>query len=504
MKKIVNISTAFLFFIGILFAGCEKFLDKQPISQLSRELFWKTPKDADIWIAGMYDAMQKTLGNNFYLWGEVRADNEQLCGTGTGQLNFLSNTLNSSMGEVNWSNLYRTISSANFAIKYIPAIPGVAAPQIASQLAQAYAMRALMYFYSIRVWGPVPLITEPYEGADGQQKFFERSPVDIVKAQILSDIDNALKNFDGTMPSIFKFNTASTLALQTDVTMWFKDYPGAISASDKLIALNKYSLVSNQADWKRMFTDPATSTEAILNLYWDYLQDGGGNGVATFYGSGSNTNQYKLRQPLWDTLVARTTDARWWNMTDTLELYWIGAKAKVTYESYNLVSNNMKSCKFSVWDPAKVNTTYKYLGGYIYPNNIECQVYIPIYRYSDIMLLRAEALNKVGRATEAMDIVNTIRKRNGYMKTVTAINTTTTSKLEDAILLERQLELWGEGKRWFDLVRTDKVTLYMDQILKDRGISTGFGDVRRILFPIHSSVFEANPLIKQNDPYTQN
>jgi len=134
MKKILNTTTAILFLIGILFGGCEKFLDKQPISQLSRDLFWKTPKDADIWIAGMYDALQKTIGNNFYIWGEVRGDNEQLCGTGTGQLNFLSNTLNSSMGECNWSNLYRTISSANFAIKYIPTIPGVAAPQIASQL----------------------------------------------------------------------------------------------------------------------------------------------------------------------------------------------------------------------------------------------------------------------------------------------------------------------------------------------------------------------------------
>ena len=504
MKKILNTTTAILFLIGFLFAGCEKFLDKQPISQLSRELFWKTPKDADIWIAGMYDALQKTLGTNYYIWGEVRADNEQLCGTGTGQLNFLSNTLNSSMSEVNWSNLYRTISSANFAIKYIPTIPGVAAPQIASQLGQAYAMRALMYFYAIRVWGPVPLITEPYEGLDGQEKFYERSTVDKVKVQILSDIDNALKNFDGTTPSIFKLNTASTLALQTDVALWFKDYQNAITSSDNLIALNKFSLVTNATDWKRIFVDPATSTEAIFNLYWDYLQDGGANGVASLIGSGSNTNQYKIRQPLWDTLVSRATDARWWNMADTLEMYYLGSKAKVTYESYNLYGNSMKCPKFSVWNPAKLNTTYNYLGGYTYPNNNDCQVYIPLYRFSDVMLLRAEALNKLGRATESMAIVNNMRKRMGYLKTVTAVNTNTQSKLEDAILMERQLELWGEGKRWFDLIRTGKVSIFMDPILKDRGISTGFGDVRTILFPIHSSVFEANPLIKQNEPYTQN
>jgi hypothetical protein len=120
------------------------------------------------------------------------------------------------------------------------------------------------------------------------------------------------------------------------------------------------------------------------------------------------------------------------------------------------------------------------------------------------MLLRAEALNKVGRRPEAMAIANSIRTRMGYTKTLTAANTPDVTTLENAILMERQLEFWGEGKRWYDLVRTDKVITFLDQILKDRGIAEGFGDAGKILFPIHSSVFEANPLIKQNPPYTQN
>ena len=75
MKKIVNTSLALIFLSGLILGGCEKFLDKQPVSQLSRDKFWKSPKDADIWIAGMYDGLQKTLGSNFYIWGEVRGDN---------------------------------------------------------------------------------------------------------------------------------------------------------------------------------------------------------------------------------------------------------------------------------------------------------------------------------------------------------------------------------------------------------------------------------------------
>ncbi len=503
MKKIYYSLIAVLLLSSFLFSGCESFLDKQPESQLSRDKFWKTPKDADIWIAAMYDGLQLTLGRNYFLWGEVRSDNQQVAGTGTAQLQFLTNTLNASMTESNWNNLYRTISSANFAIKYIPTIPDVSAPQIAVQLGQAYAMRALMYFYAIRVWGPVPLITEPYEALDGQVKFNDRSSVDLVKAQILSDINNALTNFDSNTPSIYLLNRGSVLALQTDVHMWFKEYDKAIISSDQLIAMKKYSLVAKITDWKNIFVSPATSTESIFNMYWDYLQDGGGNGLASFYGSGSNTPNYKLRQPIWDTLVSRVTDARKWNMIDTLELFYRGGKVKVSYEAYNL-NNTQLSSKFAPWDPGKLNTTYNYVGGFVYPPNNECQVHIPIYRYSDIMLLRAEALNKVGRRTDAMAIVNSIRTRMGYNRLLTATNTPNEISLENAILIERQLELWGEGKRWFDLIRTDRVVQIMDPILKERGIAEGFGDARRILFPLHSSAFEGNPIIKQNEPYTQN
>lgn len=503
MKKTFHHVIAILILSAFILSGCEDFLDKQPISQLSKERFWNTPKDADIWIAGMYDGLQKTLGDNYYNWGEVRADNSQQAGTGTAQLNFLTNTITASMGECNWANLYRTISSANFAIKYIPTIPDVPAPQIANQLAQAYAMRALMYFYAIRVWGPVPLITEPYEGLAGQEKYPSRSEVDVIKEQILSDIDRALQYFDTGFPSIYKLNRASTLALKTDVHMWFKEYTEALTATDNILAMNRFSLAQNPTDWKKIFTDPASSTESIFNLYWDFLEDGGGNGVAAFYGSGSNTPKYKIRQPLWDTLIYRGSDARLWNMYDTVALWYMGSKVKVTYESYNL-GFSWVSCKFVAWDPAKPNTTYNYLGGYNYPANSESQTHIPLYRFSDIMLLRAEALNKLGRRIEARDIVNTIRKRVGYKVMITEANTPDEATLENAILTERQIELWGEGKRWFDLVRTTKVKEIMDPILQARGVADGFDDIRKILFPIHTSVFEANPNIVQNEPYTQN
>lgn len=505
MKK--NIKT---YFIGILALGsmlmtsCESFLDKQPISELSKDKFWKSPEDAQIWMAGMYDAMQSTLSSNYYYWGEARADNEQQAGTGTAQLKFLNNALTADMGECSWSNLYRTISIANFAIKYIPETPDVAKEQIASYIGQAYTMRALMYFYAIRVWGPVPLVTEPYEDLPGQKKFYARTSVDSVKAQILSDIDQALTYFDNTTTSIYYLNRGSALSLKTDVHMWFKEYQQAVDASDKLIALKKYDFAKTSTEWKNIFITPESSPECIFNIYWNFEEDGGGCGVCGLLGSGSNTSNYKIRQALWDTLCNRGTDARMWNTIDTVVLWYAGGKVKVTNEHYNYTNDLNKSSKFSIWDAGILNKTYNYNGGYVYSPNSECQVRIPIYRYTDIMLLRAEALNRLGRATEAMAIVNAVRTRNGYKLQITAINAPNVQSLEDAILMERQLDLWGEGKRWFDLVRTGNVPRVMDDILKSRGNPDGFGDIRRILFPINSAIFEGNPLITQNEPYTKN
>lgn len=91
-------------------------------------------------------------------------------------------------------------------------------------------------------------------------------------------------------------------------------------------------------------------------------------------------------------------------------------------------------------------------------------------RMANIMLLRAEALNKLNRGDEALSIVNDIRSRVGYLKDakleVSSVNNT--NEVENLILQERQLELFGEGHRWFDLMRTGHLIEVMDPIYSAR------------------------------------
>jgi hypothetical protein len=127
------------------------------------------------------------------------------------------------------------------------------------------------------------------------------------------------------------------------------------------------------------------------------------------------------------------------------------------------------------------------------------------------MLLRAEALNRIGDGDGALTIVNSIRKRVGYTAdSKTEVAVADVVAVENLILKERQLEFMGEGKRWFDLMRTGNVLKVMDPVMRQRQADynveiIGFVDEGRIRFPIYYKEFEANPSLRgfQNPPYTE-
>jgi hypothetical protein len=124
--------------------------------------------------------------------------------------------------------------------------------------------------------------------------------------------------------------------------------------------------------------------------------------------------------------------------------------------------------------------------------------------------MRAEALNwKNNDKVGATAIVNQIRTRAkaGNFNPANYNNLATQLDMETAILDERQLELFGEAKRWFDLVRTGRVLTTMDPLIRQRqrnlGITqTGFTDPRMILWPISRSNLTRDPLLIQNPPYS--
>jgi len=80
-----------------------------------------------------------------------------------------------------------------------------------------------------------------------------------------------------------------------------------------------------------------------------------------------------------------------------------------------------------------------------------------VYRYADVLLMKAEALSQKEQFAEAFSILSEIHERAG-LPSVSIANTPTA--YEDAILNERALEFSYEGKRWFDLLRMGRRNNY--------------------------------------------
>ena len=487
MKRSIYIIIALT---GILVTGCKKKLDQQPISDLSASLFWKTPEHAQLGVASIYDAMQKTFSSNgsFTEWADARSDNFTFGGTGENQINIVLNGLNSTTASASWDNLFLTIARANFAIKYLPGITGLSEVQRNNYLAQAYGVRAYMFFWAVRLWGAVPVRLTPYENIDESPNLARTAVDSVINSVIIPDLIKASDLVDKSSANVFELNTGGILATLADVYLWKKDYANVLSTIDKLIALNRYALTPSTpvfTGYKDMIVSGSTK-ESIWTLNWDYLVDGG-NGIGGKIGSSDQTSNFYIDSiPLlrWET-----------NKQDI--------RRGITYDTTvaNALQRVIQIWKFYPLDGA---------GKPVVPSRAQNQVKLLLYRWADILLMRAEALNwgnndKAG----ATAIVNQIRTRAkaGNLNPANYNNLATQLDMETAILDERQLELFAEGKRWFDLVRTGRVLAVMDPLVKKRqsflGIGqTGFSDARKILWPISRDALNKDPLLIQNPPYS--
>jgi hypothetical protein len=451
--------------------ACKKFLDTPQKSQLSLADFWRSAKDAELGVAAIYNAAQVAFEINYWRWGELRADNfinNDRPNANNSQI--VTNQLTTATAGADWSELYTAILTANMAISKIPDIPDFAGKQ--NLLAEAHALRALFYFYAVRVWGAVPKITEPVEGLD-QDLNFTRSPVkEIYEEIILPDIDKAGQLMTAER-SINRLSRGSILALKAEVLMWPGDqqnYALAVEAITELESLG-YSLENTQTGWINIFKGPENSKEIIFSLGWNFNEDGGNSGVGQF---STATTEFVCSEDV----------EQKWNSSIPGDFRILATGAYdveiVPGEEFPYLRILTKySPRFTTRDEQSS-----------WSNTNERDIIF--YRLSDLILLKAEAENYLDHPGAALGLVNRVRTARGLPE----VDTTLTDKtvIRDLILNERQFELIGEGHRYWDLVRNNVVLQVMEPI-------NGMSDPQRILWPIAQNVLNRNAGISQNEGY---
>jgi tetratricopeptide (TPR) repeat protein len=533
MKKITLVYIAFC--LCFILGSCRKLVDEKPLSEGTLDNFYRSKYDAAAAMAAMYGQFQQQMvgegqfKNRFTHWGESRSDNfESTPGTGNSvavrEMHYNALTPNNEFAE--WTGLYRLIGMANLNIEKFPQINVISAgspkdqldiPTLNSYMAESYSMRALAYFYIVRLWGDAPLRLTPYLNAseepeqarDASSKILDQIIIDLTTAYSLIP-----KNANAP---VWYIGEATICALMADVYMWRKDYDNAIIWFKNLFkAKSPTAKVYNAAGtgatgsggaatdleptatWKNVFVNPTGSLEAIFSIHWDVSANG--CPCMTAISSSVNNGPLRVSKEIFkgtnsQDIVVTNPAYQWYKSTTDI-------RAKQTFNVAQ--TTQAQGWKFYPGSYNTAGTTYTAITG------TDKAVFVTFYRLADMYLLYAEALNKKGDLTNARKYLNLIHVRAGNPAYL-ATQFITQTEMEDAILMERQWELHSEGKRWFDLVRTDHVYQVMDPVMVSRQIfqgasPDGFGldktDKRKYLWPLHRNVLNANRLLVQNPPYT--
>jgi starch-binding outer membrane protein, SusD/RagB family len=526
MKNIVFYLTV----VALVLGGCKKLVDEEPLSDGTLEQFFRSVYEADAAMAGMYGGFQGAMigesqfNNRINFWGDARSDNmerqKQYTSNSTSEIHFNSLTPNNNFAD--WGPLYTVIGRANLNIAKFPLINQYAIPReqitdakLNSYLAQCYAIRGICYLYILKVWGGAPIRTTPFLSLTDNPKA-PRETKTKVKEQIISDLQKAYDlTAKNASPTVWYIGEGAIAAAMADLYMWrshddeiMPDYTNAIIWFKNLFKAKAptgkvynaagvnvtgsggaASDLETTANWKNIFTNPAGSIETIWNIHWDVSN----NGCPCMSGVSSAVNNTPMRTAaeVFTTWAKSTTDVRGKQTIDALKtdnwdrlLKWYGPSGFTN-----------------------ANSTYLTSAQAAFVVGTDKNVYMPVYRLADMFLLYAEALNKTGDRDNARRYLNLIHVR-ATLPAYTAAQLTTETEMEDAILTERRWELFAEGKRWFDLVRTDRVIQVMDPLIKARQLAEGAAqdgwgtDKRRYVWPLHRNVLNANPNLVQNPPYS--
>jgi hypothetical protein len=493
MMKYIKIIT--LFILTIVSVNCsDDFLDKSPLDTINTKNYPANENELITLVNGAYQPLQRPKLYNFRLWTfDIMAGNS-IVGAGGGSdgietqdmSNFVTATDNAGVLDL-WRGPWPGILMANKVIDVAPQLD-IDEDIKNRSLGEAYFLRAHYYFILVRFFGDIPLITEP--GSSDTDLMPERVSKDLIYSQIISDLEIAasllpLKSSYGSS-DIGRANKGAALGILAKVNLTIGDYSRVVELTSQVETLG-YALNS---DYSANFNpDSENSNESIFEI--QFASDGG-------FGFWSDENQASWASTFMGPRGSGMVSGGWgWNQPtqEFIDDYEQNDKRKdvsVFYKgspnfygidyskSYSLTGYNVR--KFLV--PIEVSSSYD-----------NSPLNFPVLRFSDVLLMKSEALNELGSTSEAEIPLNKVRNRAGLGNISTNLDQ---ASFREAVLKERRIELAFEGQRWYDLIRVNE-GLYGLNFLHSIGKTNA--TQKHLLFPIPLVEIDRNPNLTQNPGY---
>lgn len=508
---------------GLTLTGCSDFLDKEP-DFLSPENYYQTADQMQSALNGVYNRLidpngrmySKALFSYFAISDEafyksISMNNIRVMQFDAGHLD---------IGRF-WEVLYEGVSRANFWLAYVDDSTLDTAEKRAMK-GEVLFLRGYYYYLLTTYFGEVPLkltpTLSPYEKPQA------KAPLATIYASIVKDMQEAeelVMEIDelGTNERVSKTAVQAVLArvflkMAGEPLCDESRYADALTYADKVIDSGKHEL---NTDYQQIFINHSQDVNEPKECIWEVGMYGNKIGSVDLAGSVGVENGILCR----DINIGYSGGA----MQVTKRLY-------DAYEDGDLRRDwNIAPYYYNTDATTGVTTRQYYSATQIYNRNPgkwrreyetgqKAQSYnstnFPIIRYSDVLLMKAEAINatKHGPDEDAYEAINQVRRRAWGVDVETPCADCDLSGLSGqqdflaAIQQERFREFCFEGMRKLDLIRwgiyVDTMNEHGREVAADGGSFKYGGNAglnttaRNVLFPIPNTELTVNKLMTQN------
>jgi hypothetical protein len=479
--------------------ACEKdFLEKAPIVGTTESNFYRTEADAIAAVNAAYATLQFQLspaGHFRWFWGDIMSDDAEKGGSGDNDVNDLlqletfQGPTGTELLEAEWGANYEGIYRANVVLEKVPQIE-MDADLKARILAEARFIRAWNFYNLVTVFGGVPLADHVLAPSEYNMPKAPAEQVwDLIESDLIGASADLWTRSEYPLIDLGRITQGAAQALLVKTYLWRQKWNEAKTTAEAIIQSGEYQLVADYADIFPLYGE--NNEESVFEI--QYMNASGGNWGKNAANEGSFTNVFTR---------PRGQFAGYGFNIPTQDFV-------DEFFAEGFEDPRLKSTVFRLGDEMGDRGTFTIdaTGGFpylYYPkkyfNNLteDAPFGDPnpnggsndrVIRYSDVLLMHAEAAYHTGDEGSARTSLNQVRARVQIPEITASGN-----DLLEAIYRERRIELGLEAHRFFDLVRTGRAP----QELGPLGFKTGINEV----FPIPSSQIQAtNGAIMQNNGY---
>ncbi|WP_031428263.1 RagB/SusD family nutrient uptake outer membrane protein [Flavimarina sp. Hel_I_48] len=462
----INRTTIILFVVGtfsIMSSCSEDFLERPPEDGIALDNFYSSEEELVANTNALYDSPWFNFNTKaFWSISELTSGNARTySGDVVSYYNFSVTGDNTVLSD-GWSSLWGVVAQSNAIINFLPdRVSGdVSEAAVNNTLGEAHLMRATAYFYLLRIWGPVPIITDNLENVYDPQ--IPTNRVEDIYTFIENDLQFAIDNcYSKIRGANYEANahvsSGSAKAMKAKVHLYQGEYDQARQLSQEVINSGEFKLYGGPELPSKSYNDlfltaNDNNEESIFALQWTSTGGyGAGNAMqASFAISSAITGTgdgYGVIGPTIDLQNAYETGDE---------------RRKATIMLAGDFYPNLRAADGGYTAPDDINAQNtqagikKYVVGTPSDNNGDSAQQAAgnntyIMRYADVLLINAEAILAGGSSTsdpQALRSYNAVRQRAG-------LGNRPSITLED-ILHERRIEFAIEGDYWFDLGRIDR------------------------------------------------